>query len=187
VRGVRARVAAVAFGAAVRAALGVAAVVADTNDKPPNTMLPNMNTPNRPDLLTMPDTPAAVSRPHLATGWHFLVDLHGIAAKLLANPGQIEAILRQAAQAAQAQILFAHFHHFGAALGKEQGVTGVLLLAESHITIHTWPECGFAAADIFMCGQAQPEQALSVLRAAFVPQREQVQRVLRGGVAQTSA
>jgi S-adenosylmethionine decarboxylase len=48
-------------------------------------------------------------------------------------------------------VLFSHFHAFG----EGQGVTGVVLLAESHITIHTWPECGFAAADIFMCGSAR--------------------------------
>jgi S-adenosylmethionine decarboxylase len=114
--------------------------------------------------------------PHLATGWHFLADLHGISADLLSDPVRIEAILQSAAQAAQAQILFAHFHHFGAS----QGVTGVLLLAESHITIHTWPEYGFAAADIFMCGEAQPERALAVLRGGFAPQREQIQRVQRG-------
>jgi S-adenosylmethionine decarboxylase len=121
-------------------------------------------------------TQTTQTTPHLATGWHFLADLHGITADLLSDPVRIEAILQSAAQAAQARILFAHFHHFGAS----QGVTGVLLLAESHITIHTWPEYGFAAADIFMCGEAQPERALTVLRAGFAPQREQIQRVQRG-------
>ncbi len=187
-RGVRARVAGAVFGAVARAALGVVAAVAvDTNDRTANVMNVMVQIKTTPDL---PDRPNTAPEPHLATGWHFLVDLHGIAAHLLAHPARIEAILRQAAQAAQAQILFAHFHHFGAELGKEQGVTGVLLLAESHITIHTWPECGFAAADIFMCGQAQPALALSVLREGFAPHSEQVQRVLRGGiagVAQTSA
>jgi S-adenosylmethionine decarboxylase len=59
-----------------------------------------------------------------------------------------------------ARVLFSHFHAFG----EGQGVTGVVLLAESHITIHTWPECGFAAADIFMCGSAQPELALALIK-----------------------
>jgi S-adenosylmethionine decarboxylase len=113
---------------------------------------------------------------HLASGLHCLVDLYGVNADLLADPVRLEAILRQAAEAAKAHILFSHFHHFGA----QQGVTGVLLLAESHISIHTWPEQGFAAADVFMCGNAEPERALDVLRNALTPEREQVQRITRG-------
>jgi S-adenosylmethionine decarboxylase len=56
----------------------------------------------------------------------------------------------------------------------------VLLLAESHISIHTWPEHGFAAADIFMCGDAQPQRALDVIDAAFAPRSRSVQTILRG-------
>lgn len=118
---------------------------------------------------------------HHAHGWHFLADFNGVAPTLLTDAGRIEQILRASADAAGAHILFTHFHHFG----ENQGVTGVLLLAESHISIHTWPEYGFAAADIFMCGQAEPERALAVLRQAFAPAREQVQRVLRGEDANT--
>ncbi len=116
------------------------------------------------------------ARAHQAHGWHFLADMQGVAPGLLASPAGIEQILRAGAAAAGAHILFTHFHHFG----ENQGVTGVLLLAESHISIHTWPEYGFAAADIFMCGQAEPERALAVLQQAFAPASTQVQRVLRG-------
>lgn len=112
-----------------------------------------------------------------AHGWHFLADLQGVAPALLTDAARIEQILRASADAAGAHIVFTHFHHFG----ENQGVTGVLLLAESHISIHTWPEYGFAAADIFMCGQAEPELALSVLKQAFKAGHAQVQRVLRGG------
>jgi S-adenosylmethionine decarboxylase len=72
-------------------------------------------------------------------------------------------MLRAAALAAGARILHGHFHTFGAG----GGVTGVLLLAESHISIHTWPEERFAAVDIFMCGAARPELALAAIRTAF--------------------
>ncbi len=113
---------------------------------------------------------------HQASGLHCLVDFYGVNASLLADPAQLEGIMRQAAEAAKAHILFSHFHHFGA----QQGVTGVLLLAESHISIHTWPEQGFAAADVFMCGSAEPERALALMRSALVPAREQVQRITRG-------
>jgi S-adenosylmethionine decarboxylase len=102
---------------------------------------------------------------HVAAGTHVLADLNGIAAEKLSDCALLETLLRDAAEAAGAHILFSHFHAFG----EGQGVTGVVLLAESHITIHTWPECGFAAADIFMCGAAQPELALAVITSALQP------------------
>ena len=102
---------------------------------------------------------------HIAAGTHILADLNGIAAEKLSDCALLETLLRDAAEAAGAHILFSHFHAFG----EGQGVTGVVLLAESHITLHTWPECGFAAADIFMCGAAQPELALTLIINAMQP------------------
>ena len=60
------------------------------------------------------------------------------------------------------------------------GVTGVLLLAESHISIHTWPEFGYAAVDIFMCGSADPNLALQVLQQGLQTQDVQIHAVARG-------
>ncbi len=108
---------------------------------------------------------AAAAPAHLPAGTHVLADLSGIAAEKLSDCALLEKLLRDAAEAAGARILFSHFHVFG----EGQGVTGVVLLAESHITIHTWPECGFAAADIFMCGSAQPELALAIITDALQP------------------
>jgi S-adenosylmethionine decarboxylase len=99
------------------------------------------------------------------TGQHLLADLNGIAAEKLNNPVDIELMLLEAARAAGATILSSYFHHFGANLG----VTGVVLLAESHISIHTWPECGFAAVDIFMCGATRPRLALEAIELALSP------------------
>ena len=113
---------------------------------------------------------------HRPAGIHLLADLGGIAPGLLVDAGAIDALLRKAALAAGAQILHSHFHSFGAGMG----ITGVLLLAESHISIHTWPEHGFAAADIFMCGAAQPQQALAIIDAALAPTLRTVQTVERG-------
>lgn len=112
---------------------------------------------------------------HAAAGTHVLADLNGIAAEKLSNCGMLETLLRDAAAAAGARILFSHFHIFG----EGQGVTGVVLLAESHITIHTWPECGFAAADIFMCGSAQPELALALIASALQPEAVHQQAICR--------
>ncbi|CAH0311832.1 S-adenosylmethionine decarboxylase proenzyme [Massilia sp. Bi118] len=111
-----------------------------------------------------------------AAGTHLLADLHGIPAGPLHDVLAIEALLRGAAEAAGARILHGHFHAFG----PEQGVTGVLLLAESHISIHTWPEAGFAAVDIFMCGAARPQLALAHIEQALRPQTKQVRAVARG-------
>ena len=116
---------------------------------------------------------AAMHRP---AGSHLLADLYGIDPALLVQSFDIDALLRRAAEAAGARILHSHFHSFGEAMG----VTGVVLLAESHISIHTWPECGFAAADIFMCGDAQPRLALDVIERAFSPASSIVQSIARG-------
>ncbi len=113
--------------------------------------------------------------PHLAAGTHLLADLGGIAADKLSDCDCIEQLLRGAAQAAGARVLHSHFHGFGVGLG----VTGVVLLAESHISIHTWPEAGFAAADIFMCGSAQPELALAIIAEALQPQSRVVHTIRR--------
>ena len=111
-----------------------------------------------------------------AGGSHILADLYGIAAVRLRDAAGLEVLLRKAALRAGAQVLGSHFHSFGA----EEGVTGVVLLAESHISIHTWPESGFAAADIFMCGEADPEQALEHLIRVLAPTSQRVEVAGRG-------
>jgi S-adenosylmethionine decarboxylase len=96
-------------------------------------------------------------------GTHLLLDLWG--ASNLRDPEAIERALAEAAQAAGATLLHSHFHHFG----PDGGVSGMIVLAESHISIHTWPERDFAAVDIFMCGSCDPYKSLPVLKAAFHP------------------
>ena len=112
---------------------------------------------------------------HQPAGIHVLADLSGIDAEKLCSCEALERLLRAAAEAANAHVLHSHFHGFG----EGQGVTGVVLLAESHISIHTWPECGFAAADIFMCGNAQPELALTIIETALAPGSSQINTVRR--------
>jgi S-adenosylmethionine decarboxylase len=113
---------------------------------------------------------------HQSSGTHFIADLYGVAAGKLTDPVLIENVLRESALAAGATIIFSHFHTFGPG----QGVTGVVLLAESHISIHTWPEAGFAAADLFMCGAAQPQRALDMICAALLPAECKIQGIARG-------
>lgn len=85
-------------------------------------------------------------------GQHILLDLSGIDVTLGCDVNAIEQLLRQAAHVAGATPIHSHFHRFGEGMG----ITGVLLLQESHISIHTWPEHAYAAVDIFMCGDALP-------------------------------
>ena len=113
---------------------------------------------------------SASASPHQPSGQHVLADLSGIPAEKLSNCAALESLLRGAAEAAHANVLHSHFHGFG----EGEGVTGVVLLAESHISIHTWPEHGFAAADIFMCGGAQPELALAIIETALQPALREV-------------
>lgn len=87
----------------------------------------------------------------------------------------VELAMRHAAQVAGATVLAAQFHPFDGG-----GITGVLLLAESHITIHTWPEHDYAALDIFMCGAADVEAAADALDATLSPTRS-TRRILTRG------
>jgi S-adenosylmethionine decarboxylase len=109
-------------------------------------------------------------------GVHLLADLWD--ARNLEDPEHIDTALREAAVTAGATILHSHFHHFT----PNGGVSGVVVLAESHISIHTWPERGFAAVDIFMCGACDPHHAIPVLRRAFSPGRVDLNEERRGRV-----
>lgn len=98
-----------------------------------------------------------------APGLHLLVDFWECRGLLDAEG--IERTLREAASACGATVLSIMLHNFG----DGGGITGVALLAESHISIHTWPEIDYAALDIFMCGRCDPRAALPVLEAWFAP------------------
>lgn len=111
-----------------------------------------------------------------AVGQHWLIELSQADPARLASPAQIEHALRAAAEAAGAHVVHAHFHHFG----PNQGVTGMLLLRESHISIHSWPELAYAAVDLFMCGHAAPDRALAVLQAQLQAAACQVRQLQRG-------
>ena len=106
-----------------------------------------------------------------------LIDLWG--ASNLCDPDYIDRALRESAEASGATILHGHFHHFS----PNGGVSGVLVLAESHISIHTWPERDFAAIDIFMCGGCNPYLGLPALKEAFQPQSFNLGEQRRGLIA----
>ncbi len=109
-------------------------------------------------------------------GTHLLVDLWD--ATNLSDPDLIDQTLRDAAVTAGATILHSHFHHFS----PNGGVSGVVVLAESHISIHTWPERHFAAVDIFMCGICDPHLAIPVMQRTFQAARVELDEQRRGRV-----
>jgi S-adenosylmethionine decarboxylase len=108
-------------------------------------------------------------------GRHLIAELHGCSG--LADIRLVEGALIGAAEAAGATLLEVRLHGFGAG----QGVTGVALLAESHISIHTWPEHGYAAVDIFLCAPRHDlEAALEVMAEALGAQHVEQQLIARG-------
>ena len=109
-------------------------------------------------------------------GNHGLLDLYGCDEAILKDEGRLKTTLVAAAQAAEATILTEHFHTFGGA----GGVTGVLLLAESHISIHTWPEHRFAAIDAFICGGMKLEKVKEILCSELAAERVDWTVVNRG-------
>ncbi len=107
-------------------------------------------------------------------GTHIILDLWG--ASQLDDLELMERTLRKAVDVSGATLLHIHLHHFT----PNGGVSGVAVLAESHISVHTWPERDFAAFDVFMCGDAVPERCIPVLQDAFSPDHIAVSEHLRG-------
>ncbi|MBO6758773.1 MAG: adenosylmethionine decarboxylase [Roseibium sp.] len=106
-------------------------------------------------------------------GAHLIIDLYD--AERLDDLTFMEETLRRCIDEAGATLLHIHLHPF-----EPTGVSGVAVLAESHISVHTWPEAGYAAFDVFMCGDAQPEKCVDVLTEAFRPAHSEVSELLRG-------
>ena len=107
-------------------------------------------------------------------GRHLIVDLW--AAHHLDDLERMELALRRCVEVSGATLLHIHLHPFESG----GGISGVAVLAESHICVHSWPERGYAAFDVFMCGNADPEATIAVLEEAFRPGRVVVGRHRRG-------
>ena len=113
-------------------------------------------------------------------GQHLIIDLWG--AERLDDLAHVERALVDAVDAAGATLLHIHLHHFT----PNGGISGVAVLAESHISIHSWPEKNYAALDVFMCGDADPNLTIPVLERAFRPAVVNVGVFLRGTEAGTA-
>lgn len=109
-------------------------------------------------------------------GRHFIFELFGCDPNALDDIRGIEEAMEKGALESGLTVLGRVFHHFS-----PQGVTGVLVVAESHISIHTWPELGYAALDVFTCGKnTDPMKVFSRIAGLFKPASNSVVEMKRG-------
>ena len=111
-----------------------------------------------------------------ALGRHLLLELFDCDTESINNLEAVKGSLIEAAKRAQATIVDVVFHEFN-----PFGISGVVVIAESHLSIHTWPEYRYAAVDVFSCGEVlQPEIAVKYLVEQFGAERASVVEMQRG-------
>ena len=111
-----------------------------------------------------------------ALGRHLLLELKDCNREVLNDLSLLEDMLPAAASEAGATVLGKSFHKFN-----PHGVSGVVIIAESHLFIHTWPECGYAAVDIFTCGDTvQPERAAQKVISELGAKNHSILEIQRG-------
>ena len=127
---------------------------------------------NTPTLTTQNGVDLAAN----LQGVHYCVDFHGCDPEELDNEAFLVGLLQRAAHKANATVLNTVSHKF-----QPQGVTALLLLAESHMSIHTWPERGYASVDVFTCGQTMdPYTAVKTIKAELKSDEMKLVKVIRG-------
>lgn len=111
-----------------------------------------------------------------ALGIHLLIEFWSCNRQKIDNLDYLERIMSQAAETAGATVLKTAFQDFN-----PQGVSGVVVIAESHLTIHTWPEHGYAAVDVFTCGSTvDPWKAAEFLKHELEAEKMEVKDIPRG-------
>ena len=112
-----------------------------------------------------------------ALGTHLLIELRQCDPRYLDDLDYVRETMVAAAQIMDAQIIGESFHRFN-----PQGVTGVLAIAESHLSIHTWPELDYAAADIFTCGSSFQPQGAAQLLIDRLKSKDPSMQIIRRGI-----
>ncbi|MBC7110500.1 MAG: adenosylmethionine decarboxylase [Archaeoglobi archaeon] len=110
-----------------------------------------------------------------ALGKHIIIELWGCDREMLDSQEVVEKALVEATEKCNATLLKVVTHKFA-----PQGVSGVAVIAESHISIHTWPELGYAALDIFTCGNADPYNGIPVFKEYFRASKANIMEIKRG-------
>lgn len=107
-------------------------------------------------------------------GTHLIIELWN--GRNFSSLPKIRKILQDAVKACGATLLNIHLHKFS----PSGGISGVAIIQESHISIHSWPEYKYAAIDIFVCGEVNPYKAIGVIKQGFLPEKLQVAEMKRG-------
>ncbi len=107
-------------------------------------------------------------------GIHLIIEVWR--ARYLNSLPQIKKILQESVKACGATLLKINLHKFT----PSGGISGVGILKESHISVHTWPEYKYAALDIFVCGTIDPHKAIPIIKKGFMPEKIQVMEIKRG-------
>ena len=115
-----------------------------------------------------------LEKKQIYAGKHLLLDLWGV--KFDNSLTTLRKIMKNAIKVSGATMLHIHLHRFG----KDQGISGVAVLAESHISVHTWPEIEYVAFDIFMCGDTKPEASAEYLIKILRPKKKLLKKIKRG-------
>ena len=118
-----------------------------------------------------------VDHNQIYAGSHLIIDLWNTSFDNRINT--LKKIIKKAVLIANATMLHIHLHRFG----KEEGISGVAILAESHISVHTWPERDYIAFDIFMCGDTNPKEAAQFLIDTLKPKKNKITSLRRGVIS----
>ncbi|MDN5358874.1 MAG: S-adenosylmethionine decarboxylase [Candidatus Diapherotrites archaeon] len=108
-------------------------------------------------------------------GTHYIVEAAGCSEEIISDPKKIEQIFKEAARVANMTVKASHFFRFS-----QGGVSGAVIVAESHISLHTWPEVGYAAIDVYTCGDSDPEKAVDYILDRIGAKYAHVSEVRRG-------
>ncbi len=114
-------------------------------------------------------------------GTHIVCELSGCSAQVLSDLDGVRAIMESAAREANAEILKVAFHRF-----QPHGVSGVVVIAESHMSIHTWPESGYAAVDFYTCGDHTDPRRACEFAAKRLGAQSMLTTEVKRGIASTN-
>ena len=116
-----------------------------------------------------------------ALGYHLLAEFYGCGHDILDDVGRIKNLMDEAALTSGASIVESIFHRYN-----PHGVSGVVVIEESHLAIHTWPEHGYAAVDLFTCGEdVDPWKAHDFLKNGLDPESTSTKEIIRGEIPET--
>jgi S-adenosylmethionine decarboxylase proenzyme len=110
-------------------------------------------------------------------GHQILIEMYGCDARILTDSAMLESTVTRAATEAGATVVNTVFHNFA-----PSGISGAVIIAESHITVHTWPEFSYAAVDVFTCGETIDARAVMALLVKFFAARDYAARSFDRGI-----